>query len=460
MSIDNFENINSKAILKLQDLIEQGKDKEVLDLLSNLHPADIADILDRLNTEEAIYVYRLLDKTLASDVLVELEEDVREDFLSKLNAKELARSLIDDIETDDAADILNEMAEHKKEEVLSLMEDENQASDIVDLLSYEEDSAGGLMAKELIKVQLDWSVKKALIEMRRQAEDIEEIYTIYVVDKMEKLVGTLSLKSLLLANNTLITIDKLYKDDVISITDTSSSEEVSNIMEKYDLVVLPVVNDLEMLVGRITIDDVVDVIKEEAEKDYQLASGISEKVESSDNILDMVKARLPWLLIGLFGGTIAAMVILHYDGQIKINPVFAIFIPLVTATGGNVGVQASAIIVQGLASNTIHNDTMWYKVKKELMVGLTNGLAFSLLILSFNLFLGYTPITFVLSLSLMCVIVFAGIFGTVIPLILDKLNIDPALATGPFITTSNDITGIFIYFYIGTSLLPYFESIL
>ena len=277
MSLENFENINSKSILKLQDLIEDGKDKGILKLVENIHPVDIASILDRLNTEEAIYVYRLLDQTLASDVLVELEEDIREDFLSKLNAKELARSLTEDIDTDDAADILNEMAEHKKEEVLSLMEDEDQASDIVDLLSYEENSAGGLMAKELIKVQLDWSVKRALIEMRRQAEEIDEIYTIYVVDKLDKLVGTLSLKSLLLANTSQTTIEELYNDEIIFIYDHASSEEVSNIMEKYDLVVLPVVNDHNMLLGRITIDDVVDFIKEEAEKDYQMASGISEK---------------------------------------------------------------------------------------------------------------------------------------------------------------------------------------
>lgn len=458
MSLENFENINSKSILKLQDLIEDGKDKELLKLIDNLHPADIASILDRLNIEEAIYIYRLLDQTLASDVLVELEEDIREEFLSKLNAKELARSLIEDIDTDDAADILNEMPEHKKEEVLSLMEDEDQASDIVDLLSYQENSAGGLMAKELIKVQLDWSVKRALIEMRRQAEEIDEIYTIYVVDKQDKLVGTLSLKSLLLANTSQTTIEELYSEEIISISDTAPSEEVSNIMEKYDLVVLPVVNDHNTLLGRITIDDVVDVIKEEAEKDYQMASGISEKVESSDNIINMVKARLPWLLIGLLGGGIAASVIDHYDSQIQIYPIMAAFIPLITATGGNVGVQASAIIVQGLASNNIHNDSMWYKVRKEILVGFTNALAFSAIIMSYNFF-GYDPITVVVSISLICVIVFAGVFGTLIPLILHKFKIDPALATGPFVTTSNDITGIFIYFLIGTSLLPYFESL-
>jgi magnesium transporter len=331
-----------------------------------------------------------------------------------------------------------------------------QASVIVDLLSYPEDSAGGLMAKELIKVRADWSMLKCVKEMRKQAENIKNVYTIYVVDDFGRLIGTLSLKKLLLAPDGSKVRD-LYYDEVLSVKAYETSEEIASIMEKYDLVVLPVVDELDRLIGRITIDDVVDVIKEEADKDYQMASGLSETVDSADSVRVLTRARLPWLLVGLLGGILGALVIDQYEDTLGLYPEMALFIPLIAAMGGNVGVQSSAIIVQGLANNSLGFQSLSYKLGKELLVALVNGLVCSALILAYTLlFKDSTDLAATVSVALVLVIIFAGLFGTLVPLMLDKYKIDPALATGPFITTMNDIVGLFIYFSIGHLMYSWF----
>ena len=436
---------------ELNERIENKDQKSIIAMITDCHPADIAEILDELEFENACFLFELLEDNIAADVLVELEDDLREELLKIHSPKEIAEEFVDNMDSDDAADIISELPENKKQEVLSHLEDQDLASDIVDLLNYDEDTAGGLMAKELIKVNSNWSVMRCVKEMRRQAEDVELVYTIYVVDDNNILLGTLSLKRLLLTDSKAI-ISNIMKEDIIKVSATMNQEEVANTMNKYDLIVLPVVNDLNQLIGRITADDVMDIMKEEAEKDYQMASGISEDVESSDTVWEITRARLPWLLIGMIGGLFGAKVIGIFD--IEKNYQMAFFIPLIAAMGGNVGVQSAAIVVQSLASGTNTLGNISQRLIKELGVALVNGIICSSIILLAAYLLGYSLLlSITVSIALLSVIIFAALFGTFIPLTLDKYKIDPALATGPFITTFNDVLGLFIYFLIGQLIL-------
>jgi magnesium transporter len=436
---------------ELNDRIENKDQKSILTSITDCHPADIAEILDELEFENACFLFEQLEDNIAADVLVELEDDLREELLKIHSPKEIAEEFVDNMDSDDAADIISELPETKKQEVLSHLEDQDLASDIVDLLNYDEDTAGGLMAKELIKVNSNWSVMRCVKEMRRQAEDVELVYTIYVVDDDNVLLGTLSLKRLLLTDSKAI-ISNIMKEDIIKVSATMNQEEVANTMNKYDLIVLPVVNDMNQLIGRITADDVMDIMKEEAEKDYQMASGISEDVESSDTIWEITRARLPWLLIGMIGGLFGAKVIGIFD--IEKNYQMAFFIPLIAAMGGNVGVQSAAIVVQSLAGGTNTLGNISQRLIKELGVALVNGIICSSIILFAAYLLGYSLLlSITVSIALLSVIIFAALFGTFIPLSLDKYKIDPALATGPFITTINDVLGLFIYFLIGQLIL-------
>ena len=448
----NFE-LTKDFIDDLNALIKQEQADKILRLLEEIHLADIADIVEEIELKNASYIFSLLEEETAAEVLIHLEEDTKEHLLKTFTSKEIAEDLIENMDSDDAADVISTLSDEKKEEVLLHIEDINQASDIVDLLSYPEDSAGGLMAKELIHVNQNWSVLRCVREMRRQAEDIENVYTIYVVSDDNILLGTLSLKRLLLTPEKTF-ISEVYNQKVISVKATESNEEVANIMEKYDLIVLPVIDDLGRLIGRITIDDVVDVIKEEAEKDYQMASGISENIESSDSIFTITRARLPWLLIGLTGGIMGAKVMGNFELHEHIELTY--FTPLIAAMGGNVGVQSAAIIVQGLAGGSLGLESVGSRLLKEMGVALINGIICSIIIYVSCMAMGYEQaVCLTVGLSLIAVIIFAALFGTFVPLSLNKYKIDPALATGPFITTVNDILGLFIYFYIGKVLLGY-----
>ncbi|MCB0762024.1 MAG: magnesium transporter [Flavobacteriales bacterium] len=442
----SFEN-SKEFIQSIKTNIDHGHDQELLLALGELHPADVAEVLDDLSSEHAGYVYRLLDKELAADVLIELEEDVREKLMRSLTSREIAEEVIERMESDDAADVIAELPTEKKEQVIAHLEDQEQASDIIDLLNYEEGTAGALMAKELMWVNANWTVANCIRQLRKQAEDVEQIYTIYVVDDKDVLLGRLSLKRLLFsAQSTRALVSDIFEDEnLVTVNVQDDEQAVARVMEKYDLVTVPVINDGGVLVGRITIDDVVDVIMEEAEKDYQLASGLAEDVESKDNIWTLTRARLPWLLIGMAGGLLGAKVIGVFD--IEENPMMALFIPLIAAMGGNVGVQSAAIVVQGLANNSLKNEQLSAKLLKELGVGALNGFICSVLLLgtSYLLDFGYA-LCLTVSIALFAVIIFAALFGTFIPLALDKYKIDPALATGPFITTANDIIGLIIYF--------------
>lgn len=443
--------LTNELLDTLKEAIEKKDDSFIKEQLSDLFPPDIAEIADELTLEEGKYLINLLDGEDAADMLMELENDKRKQFLDTSSADEIAVKYISELDSDDAADIIGELPQSKRADVIAAIQDIEQAKSVVDLLKYDENSAGGLMAKELVKANVNWTINTAVREMRKQVtdQDIDELYTIYVVDDNERLLGTLSLKKMLLSDPK-TKIDGIYNPDTIFVKGTVEAEEVANIMNKYDLVVLPVVDELGRLVGRITIDDIVDVIREEADKDYQMMSGISQNIETSDNLYVITKARLPWLVIALFGGIIGARIIGNYEDQISINPEMAFFMPLVAAMAGNAGVQSSALVVQGLANKSLSRDNLALRLLKELSVGLTNGFICSIVILAFSFMLNYSmALSMTVSVALMTVITFASILGTLFPLTLNKLKIDPALATGPFITTSNDILGFFVYFMIG-----------
>jgi len=445
----NFE-LTREYIENLRELIEVNDETAIKLLLEELHPADIAEVYEELDLDEAKVLYFLLDDDTAADVLTELEEDDRRRFLTSLPSEVIAKRFIDRMDTDDAADILGELDVAKQQEVLSHLDDISNAGDIADLLSYDEDTAGGMMAKELIKVKENWSVPTCLRSMRKQAEEVDEVYYVYVVNADGVLVGTLSLKRMLLSPID-TQIKNILNDDIISVRVDAASEEVANIMDKYGLVALPVIDGVGRLVGRITIDDVVDVMREEAEKDYQMASGITEDVEISDTVWIHTRARIPWLLIGMLGGIIGSRLVGGFVGLLQQHPELAFFMPLIGAMGGNVGIQSSAIIVQSLASGSLGIDTNWTKLLKELTIALLNASVLSSIIFGYNYFIGAElALTGTVAAAMFSVVVFASLFGTFIPLFLSKIKIDPAVATGPFVTTLNDIIGMFIYLMFGT----------
>lgn len=416
--------------------------------IENLHPADIAEIVENISVNEGVQLFNLLEEDKAADTLIELDEDIRINILDQLSTKEIAVQ-VDQLDSDDAADLLGELSEERKDEVISQMQDKDHASEVIDLLKYDEDSAGGLMQSEFVMVSANFTVKRCVIELRKQAEEVENIYTIYVVNEHDELLGVLSLKRLLFAKPTTL-ISELYNDKHIKYVKThDDKEDVSEMMQKYDLIALPVVDRQHKLVGRITIDDVVDVIQEEAEKDYQLASGITDNVESTASVFKNTRSRLPWILIGLLGGILSSLILQKYESEIRINPILAFFIPLITATGGNVGVQSSAIVVQGLASNDFQFKNVLRQILKELLVGILIGAICGITVFLFNHYsFGDSIMGITIGLSIFVVVIIAAVFGTLFPLILDRVKIDPALATGPFITTTNDILGLSIYFLI------------
>jgi magnesium transporter len=445
----------SKGLIQELELLILNKNDQQLELLLNdLHHADIAEILDELDFNEATYIFKVLDSEKTAEILLELEDDLRENILSRLSPKEIAEEL-DELETNDAADIIAELSQDLKAEVISELQDVEHAKDIVDLLRYDEDTAGGLMHKELVKVNENWNVLTCIKEMRLQAENISRVHSIYVVDDEDRLKGRLSLKDLLTTSSRTAVSD-VYIRKLNFVKVDTEDVEVARIMQRYDLEAIPVVDELGRLVGRITIDDIVDVIKDEADEDYQLAAGISQDVEADDSIFEHTKARLPWLVLALLGGFISVKVLGLFEGAMLQHGNLFFFTPLIAAMAGNVGVQSSAIIVQGLANNTL-SGSLFSRLVKEVSLSLLNGV-----ILATILFLGShfllnveVIIGVIVTTALISVIIIASLIGTFIPLLLDKFGIDPALATGPFITTSNDICGILIYFSIAKIILGF-----
>ncbi|MCK0192236.1 magnesium transporter [Arenibacter sp. F20364] len=443
--------LTEEYLAEIEQLIDNQQDGQLSTLLAEVHYADVAEIINELDEDHATYLIKLLDSVKTSETLTELDVDVREAILANLSAKEIAGEL-NELDTDDAADIIGELPKEMVQEVISELEDREHAKDIVDLLRYDENSAGGLMAKELVKVNENWNVLTCVKEMRAQAENVTRVHSIYVIDDEGKLKGRLSLKDLL-TTSTKTHISEVYIPKVDAVNVNEKPEEVAKIMSKYDLEAIPVVDEIGRLVGRITIDDIVDVIREEAEKDYQLAAGISQDVEADDSIWDLTRARLPWLFLGLLGGVGAAAIMGGFETLMSDYGVLFFFTPLIAAMAGNVGVQSSAIMVQGLANDDLKG-SIGGRLIKEMLLALLNGSVLASILLFFTwLWKGSFLTSLAISISLITVTVVAGIIGTFIPLFLHKRGIDPAIATGPFITTSNDIFGILIYFSIAKVIL-------
>jgi magnesium transporter len=445
--------ITKESIEELVALIQAQDQEELRPVLEKLYPADIAELFDDLELDEAVYVASLLEPQKKVDVLTELKADVKLKFLDGYTNDQIANDFFAYLDSDDAADILNSMDTTQGKEILRTLEDKEHSKNISSLLKFADNVAGGLMAKELIKVKLNWTVKQCTDEIRLQAEEVSKVYTIYVVDDYDELVGWVSLKAILLAKEKM-TVDEIYNDNIIYEYTYTSGEEVASTIQKYDLVALPIVDAFNRLVGRITFDDIIDFVKEEADKDYQMLSGISGGKDTSDTVISNTKARLPWLIIGLAGGIASSLVIGGFEEELTKNVQLALFMPLIMAMAGNVGVQSSSIMVQGLANNSITNSDVWGKLGKELAIAVINGLVCSGLLMGYGFISGnHLDIMMTVSLALLSVILMAAVIGTIVPLALDKLKIDPALATGPFITTSNDLLGLFLYFMIGNLFL-------
>ena len=447
--------INKDFITVLTDCIREQNSKKALEMLAELHPADIAEIFSQLDVDKQSFLLSLLDKEISADVFLELEDDDRKKLLNQFSAKEIAEELISEMDTDDAVDIIGELSESRQDEVIAQIEDKEQAQDIVDLLRYDEDSAGGLMRKEFVSVNKNWTVITAVREMRKQAEDLEEVFSIYVVDDSNVLLGTLSLKKVLTtSSNTLL--DELYNDKVRYVKADEKDVDVANLIQKYDLMEIPVVDELKRLQGVITVDDILDVVRDEAEENYQLAAGITSNVDADDNILTLTKARLPWLLIGMFGGLCAASIIGGFNTALEKYKILVLFVPLIMSTAGNVGIQSSAIMVQGLANGTIKGE-IWKMVWKEFLLGLLNGVGLAVIVLFFShLWFGTAYlVSLTICLALLTVIIISAVIGTFVPLFLEKRGIDPAVSTGPFISTSNDIFSVLIYFSIAKIILGF-----
>ena len=438
--------IDEEYIDKVKSFIEQKDAENVKALLIDLHPADIAELCNDLAPEEARFVYRLLDNETAADVLVEMDEDVRKEFLELLPSETIAKRFVDYMDTDDAVDLMRDLDEEKKEEVLSHIEDIEQAGDIVDLLKYDEDTAGGLMGTEMVTVNENWSMPECLKEMCLQAEQLDEIYYVYVIDDDERLQGVFPLKKMI-TSPSVSKVKHVMRKDPISVHVDTPTDEVVQIIEKYDLVAVPVVDSIGRLVGQITVDDVMDEVREQSERDYQLASGLSQDVETDDNVMRQTSARLPWLLIGMLGGIGNSMILGNFDATFAAHPEMALYIPLIGGTGGNVGTQSSAIIVQGLANSSLDAKDTFKQIAKESVVAAINATIISLLVYIYNFvrFGGTATVTYSVSISLFAVVMFASIFGTLVPMTLEKLKVDPAIATGPFISITNDIIGMMMY---------------
>ena len=451
-SIRIFE-LSKEYLERLRESIEHEDVAFIEESMADAKKADIAALLDELNMEEALFVLRNLVPSFSADVLIELDEDPQYKVIKEMEPSELA-TLIDEMESDDAVDVLNQLVVKDREEVIRHLEKKEKSLHILELLRYDEDSAGGLMAKEFIKANYNWSVVQTIEEIRRQAENVDKIYSIYVVDNKEKLIGRVALKKIILAAAD-TRISDLYEDNIISVPTNMEGEEVAEIMRRYDLEAVPVVNVKNKLVGRITVDDILDLIREQAEEDIQAMTGISDDVEESDSVYRLSRARLPWLLIGMLGGLLGAGFIGFFEEGLNAVTALAFFIPLITATGGNVGIQSSTLVVQSLANKSVFEDSLLKRLLKVLIVALLNGLVLASLVLLTVVFAYGQPIEFglVVSIALFSVVLLASFMGTLTPILLDKVGINPAMASGPFITTANDLLGLAVYFSVAMLLL-------
>ncbi|EAZ83250.1 magnesium transporter [Algoriphagus machipongonensis] len=450
--IKQFE-LSKEYLESLRQGIEEENNDFIKESLESANVADVAAILDELSMSESIYVLRLLENQFSSDILIELDEDTATRVFRELEVPEIA-SLIECMDSDDGADMLNLLPLREREEVIGYFTDRQKSEQILELLRYEEDTAGGIMAKEYIKANKNWNVVQTINEIRRQAENVDKIFSIYVVDNKQQLMGRVSLKRIVLASEN-TKIEDIYEDEVMAVPTHMDQEEVAEIMRRYDLEAVPVVNVKNKLVGRITVDDILDVIREEAEEDIQAMTGISDTVDEYDSVIKLTKARLPWLLIGIIGGLLGAGFIGFFEEGLNKVTALAFFIPLITATGGNVGIQSSSLVVQSLATKSAFDDSIIKRFIKVLSVAVINGLILAVFVFAVVVLFYKNEVSFglVVSIALFSVVLLSSFMGTITPIILDKIGINPALASGPFITTANDLLGLAVYFLVAISLL-------
>jgi magnesium transporter len=437
----------------LKEAIEDQNDEAILQSMQGEYPADINTVLYQVTADEAKYVMRLLDKKIVAQIISELETDVRKKFLEKAYKPEELAELLDFIDTDDAADILNEQSVKYKEETIAHIQDEQHATNILELLRYDEDCAGGYMQKEMVKANVNWTVQECIEEIRRQAEEVEKVYSVYVVNNQDKLLGRIALKKLILTKPQ-VPIAHIYEKDLVAVESYMPIQEVAELMQRYDLDAVPVINVQGKLLGRITIDDIVDAITEQAETDLQAISGISEDTDYEDTAWQGARARLPWLIIGMAGGMLAAMVMGLFEAELTIIPAMAFFTPLIAATGGNVGIQSATVMVQNIEELAIGG--ILKKVTKVLLIALLNGIVIAGLVFLFVLLMGRpAKLGIVVSVALFSVVILASLMGTLVPVLLHKFGINPAFASGPFITTANDLLGITVYFSVARLILDF-----
>lgn len=449
-----MKELTDEYIEQLENLIDSGDEMRVREEIREMHPADIAELFKSFNLRQSEWLFNLLeDHELQADVLMELEEEDRKKLLDGMDSEEIGH-FVEELDTDDAVDLIQELDAEDREEVISHIDDVEQAGDIIDLLKYDEDTAGGIMGTEMIVVNENWSMPECVKEMRMQAEEVDEIYYIYVVDNDNKLRGVLPLKKMI-THPSVSKIKHVMVDEPHSVRTDTPIEDVAKDFEKYDVVAMPVVDEIGRLVGRITVDDVMDEVREQSERDYQLASGLSSDVDADDSVFAQTKARIPWLLIGVIGGIVSSIILGGFEEKLAQVTALALFIPLIMGTGGNVGVQASAIVVQGLANGSLDLKNAWSQIWKEVMISLLNATIISVGVFAYNLIVMPEDfaVTISVAASLFLVVIFASVFGTFVPLTLEKLKIDPALATGPFIQITNDVVGLLIYVFISTWLL-------
>lgn len=429
---------------RFQQALDERDDNFIRSTLSEVKAADITSLLYEFNSEESKYVMDLLPIELQAEIINDLDSDTRKNYLKIYTPAEIA-VFVNLLDSDDAADIIDELPVKQREEVLASLDDELRVK-VTELLRYEPNVAGGLMAKELMKAKVNWNVVQCIDEIRKQAENVTKFYSVYVVDEKNILLGKVPLQDLIVSDPKTRVAD-IYEKDVVSVETSAEDKEVAEIMRKYDLESVPVVNVRGRLVGRITIDDIVDVITEQAEEERQLMSGFSEDVEEDDTVWRNTRARLPWLLIGIVGGLFSAQFMGLFEEELARITAIAFFIPLIQATGGNVGIQSSSLVVQSLANPGFVDESIWLRLSKVLLVALLNGFFLSLIVFGVNLLMdGDRQLAMVVSIALFSVVVFASFIGTITPLVLNKFGFNPALASGPFITTTNDLLGLAVYF--------------
>jgi len=444
--------VDAELVKDLSELIQSRAFASIKNIFQDLHASDISELLSHLDQDERKYGFSLLETEIASDVILELDEEDREEIIESMEPHEIG-DIVDEMESDDAADLVGELDDEVAEEVLKEL-DEEDSLEVQELLRYDEESAGGIMGLEYTAVIEDDSVQTTIEEIRKTSEEAGSIFYVFVTDRLGVLKGIISVDKLIIAQPDTLISDIMDRDVVYVETD-EDQEAVAMMFKKYDVVAMPVVTkSTKKLVGRITIDDIVDIIEEEASEDAALVAGSIDEDVTGTSVFKIVRARVPWLITGLVGEILVALTLSQFEKSIAEILALTFFIPIMTAMGGNSAIQSSSIVIRGLATGKITLLDMGEQLLKELRVALINGLLLSSILFVITFFwLGDIKICIVIGTSLFFVIFLATFNGALFPLLLRKLNFDPALATGPFVTTTNDALGIIVYLGLATFTL-------